>query len=643
MQLETQPARLVERPSRTPVAPQSSKLSQIFLTALQKLWTPPPRQTVSEWADLSRMLSSESSAEPGRWRTDKAPYQRAIMDAQSDPNIAEVVVMKSSQVGWTEILNNTIGFYIAREPAPILLVQPTLEMAEAWSKDRFAPMIRDTPELSELVADPKSRGSGNTLLHKAFRGGHLTVVGANAPTALASRPIRFVMFDEVDRFPASAGTEGDPISLARRRAATFANRKVLMGSTPTIKGSSRIEAAFDESDQRYYMVPCPHCRETQRLIWSQVHWPDTQPERAVYVCQHCGVELTDADKPEMLRAGEWEATRPFAGIAGFHISELYSPWSTWGEMAVAFLRAKKFPETLQTWINTALGETWEQKGDTLEPTGLMARREPYSAQQLPAGVLLVTAGVDTQDNRLEAFLYGWGDQEEAWHLETKVFRGDPGGAEVWAELDAWLKIARRTDDGRTLLVEAACVDSGGSFTQHVYRYCNARKRFRIWAIKGAAGSGRLAWPKYATRVRTTAGELFIIGVDTIKSVLYGRLQRVTEPGPGYVHFSAECDDGFFAQLTSETRLYKTIQGRRVSFWKPKSANARQEALDGTVYAYAAMIGRGGAELLAVRASNVIAEQVDDDHEPPHTPPQMPHAAQQRPMRPRGNYVKRGRF
>lgn len=603
---------------------------------------------MSQWADAYRVLSSEASAEPGHWRTDRAPFQRGIQDAQSDPTVRQTVVMKSAQVGWTEILNNTIGFHVHMDPAPLLLLQPTLEMAEAWSKDRLAPMLRDTPVLSGRVADPKSRDSGNTLLHKRFPGGHLTVVGANSPAGLASRPIRVVLFDEVDRFPASAGSEGDPIALAMKRTVTFSTRRILMGSTPTIKGSSRIEAAFEESDQRNYFVPCPHCAEFQRLVWANVRWPEKQPERAVYVCQHCGVELTDADKPAMLAAGEWRASRPFDGVAGFHISELYSPWVTWGEMAIGFVSAKRFPETLQTWINTALGETWEDKGEQVEARGLLARVERYSSESVPSGVLTITAGVDVQDNRLEVFLYGWGDQEEAWLVDQYVLRGDPGQAEVWGELDDILRKRFSTDDGRRLLVEAAAVDSGGHFTQHVYRYCAARKSFRVWAVKGMAGPGRLAWPKRATRVAQNRADLFLLGVDTIKAVIYGRLQRITQPGPGFIHFPDSCDQGFFDQLTSETRLYKNIQGRRVPFWKPKSANARQEALDGLVYAYAAMIGRGGPDLLAARAGMVeraSEEEYTADEPAQESPPRASPDARQRfrPPARRGGYVKRGRL
>lgn len=578
-------------------------------------WLPPPILTVSQWADLRRQLSSEASAERGQWRTDRAPYQRGIMDSINDPLIREIWFMKSAQVGWTEILNNVIGYFVDQDPAPILLVQPTLELGQAWSKDRFAPMVRDTECLHDRISDVKTRDSGNTLLHKKFRGGHLTVAGANSPAGLASRPIRIVLFDEVDRFPASAGTEGDPVSLGRKRSTTFRNRKMLAGSTPTIKGSSRIEAGFDNSDQRYYYVPCPHCDEFQRLLWPQVRWPEGKPREAAYVCKACAREIAEIQKLEMLRRGEWRATKPSTGIAGFHISELYSPWSSWPDMAVSFLEANRLPETLQTWINTSLGETWEEKGATPEPEGLLARRETYTAETLPAGVLLVTMGTDVQDDRLETTIYGWGAEEESWRLGQVILRGDPGSSALWAEHDEILKRRFPTDDGRQLVIEAACVDSGGHFTQHVYAYCNKRKRNRVWAIKGKEGIGRLVWPKRATVTRTNM-QVWIVGVDTTKDLIYQRLNKVTAPGPGFIHFDADTTQEWVEQLTSEVVTHKVVLGRKVRQFKPKASGSRQEGLDTTVYAYAAMVGRGGAALLSARAKHHPKQIARTDPAPP---------------------------
>lgn len=547
------------------------------------------------------------------------------MDAVSDPSIREVVVMKSAQVGWTECLLNVVGYHVHQDPSPILLVQPTLEMAEAFSKDRLAPMVRDTPALRDKIADPRSRDSGNTLLHKVFPGGHITMAGANSPSGLASRPIRLALFDEVDRFPVSAGAEGDPISLGRKRTTTFWNRKTLMGSTPTIKGESRIEAAFDLGDQRFYYVPCPHCGEFQRLVWAQVRWDESEPGTARYVCEHCGAILTDADKPRMLREGEWRASRPFNGIASFHISELYSPWVTWPEMARSFLEAKRLPETLQAWLNTSLGECWEDKGETVDPTGLLTRRESYTAQSIPPGVLMLTAGTDVQDNRLETTVWGWGRDEECWRVEHFTLRGDPGSQALWREHDEILRRKWTTDDGRSLTIEACAVDSGGHFTEHVYDYCAARKRFRIWAIKGAAGPGRLAWPKKASRGGKKRADVFIVGVDTIKDLIYGRLKRVTAEGPGFIHFDATTDEIAVAQITSETQVYRNVQGRRLRMWKPKSAGARNEQLDCLIYAYAALCGRGGRAVVDKRQTFHVEQPVA----PVMAPEPLPDSVQQR--------------
>lgn len=524
------------------------------------------------------------------------------MDAVGDPLVREIWVMKAAQIGWTEILNNVIGYHIDQDPAPILLVQPTLEMAEAWSKDRLAPMIRDTPALRGKIADAKARDSGNTLLHKTFTGGHLTIAGANSPAGLASRPIRVVLFDEVDRFPASAGTEGDPLALGRKRTTTFWNRRMLAGSTPTIKGSSRIEAGFEHSDQRYYFVPCPHCEEMQRLVWANIRWPDGRPGEACYVCAHCGAEIYEAQKHDMLAAGEWRALKESRGIAGFHISEIYSPWSTWAELVASFLEAKRLPETLQTWTNTAMGETWADQGETIEAAGLASRRESYSDDSLPPGVLLVTMGTDVQDDRLESTIWGWGAEEEAWRIAHVVLRGDPGAESLWREHDELLRRKFPTDDGRTLGIESCCVDSGGHYTENVYKYCARRKRLRVWAIKGVGGQGRLVWPKRPGRGKKIAVDLWLIGVDTVKDLLYGRVKKVLEPGPGYLHFDESTEPEWLDQFTSETVVYKISMGRRVRMWRPRATGVRQEALDCTVYAYAAMIGRGGGTVLEFRAA-----------------------------------------
>lgn len=545
---------------------------------------PPPRLTVSEWADQYRRLSAEASAEPGGWTTSRAEYQRGIMDAISDPRVDTVVVMSSAQVGKTEIVNNLVGFHIAQDPAPVLILMPTLELGEAWSKDRLAPMLRDTPALRGKVKDARARDSGNTLLHKSFPGGHLTICGANSPASLASRPIRIVACDEVDRYPPSAGTEGDPVTLARKRSTTFWNRKLVLTSTPTVKGGSRIEMAYEASDQRRYWVPCPHCDADQVLRWSAVRWPVNQPERAAIHCVECGAEWSDVERWQAIKRGEWRAEGSFTGTAGFHLSELYSPWSRIADIAKAFLEAKKSPETLKAWTNTSLGETWEDQGERIDDTGLMDRREEWT--DAPADVLVVTAGIDVQDDRLEVELVGWGRDEESWSLGFHRIYGDPSAPAIWADLDRLLTTPIKREDSAELHIAAATIDSGGHHTQAVYKFARDRYRRRIYAIKGMAGPGRPVWPKKASKNNSGKINLFLIGVDAAKEAVYARL-KISRPGPGFCHFPVDREADYFAQLTAETIATRYTKGFPVRVWT-KRPGARNEALDCRVYAYAAL-------------------------------------------------------
>ena len=358
-----------------------------MIQALGQTWTPPKNLKISDWADNYRKLSPESSAESGAWKSDRAPYQIDIMNAFNEPNVQRIVFMKSAQVGATEILLNVIGYYIDQDPSPMLIMQPTLAMAQSFSKDRLATMIRDSEKIRDCVKDPRSRDSGNTVLSKKFAGGNLNIVGSNSASGLASRPIRIVLADECDRYEASAGAEGDPISLATKRTTTFWNRKIYLCSTPTIKGLSRIETAFEESDKRYYYVPCPECNHKQILAWKNVVWDEGKPETANYACEECGSVINEAKKQWMLKHGEWRATAKASNTAGFHISELYSVWSTWADMAKNFLEANKQPEMLKTWINTALGESWEEQGDTVDYETLLQRRLNYDLESIPKKIV----------------------------------------------------------------------------------------------------------------------------------------------------------------------------------------------------------------------------------------------------------------
>lgn len=597
-----------------------------------KSWKSPPNLKVSDWADQNRKLSPEASSEAGQWQTSRAEYQRGIMDAISDPTVSEVVIMSSAQIGKTEILNNLVGYHIDQDPSPILVVQPTLQMAEAWSKDRLAPMLRDTPCLQGKVADPRTRDSGNTTLHKVFSGGHITMAGANSAANLASRPIRIVLCDEVDRYPVSAGAEGDPILLAKKRSVTFWNRKFILASTPTIKGASRIEIAFEESDQRQYYVPCEDCGHYQTLKWTNVNFEKDKPETAVYTCEECGSQWDDSSRLRAIKKGEWRSEREFKGIAGFYLNALYSPWMMLSDGVREFLEARKQPATLRVWVNTYLGETWEEQGERVDDIELINRKEDY-LDSLPDGIVIVTAGVDVQDDRLEVEFVGWGRNEESWSLDYRTLYGDPSGGVVWSDLDSALSQTWTTEGGKELFVRAACVDSGGHHTQSVYNYVRPREGRRVFAIKGVGGEAK---PLISRPSTNNIGKikLFPVGVDTAKETVYSRF-KITQAGAGYCHFPEHYDVEYFRQLTAEQQVKRYHKGFLRREWQ--KIRPRNEALDCRIYAMAALaILNLNVNSIADRqekASAIVADQNE-------LQPMEQNAPIRRPMRqrPKGGFV-----
>lgn len=563
---------------------QTKKLEVSLKSVVSRALKPPPKLSVSQWADSFRKLSPESSAEVGAWHTSRAEYQREILDAVSDPSIDSVVIMSCAQVGKTEILLNLIGYHIHQDASPILLIQPTLDMAQTFSKDRLAPMLRDTPVLQGKVADPKSRDSGNTTLKKNFFGGHITMCGANSPASLASRPVRVILADELDRWPVSAGDEGDPYELARKRSATFWNRKEVAVSTPTVRNGSKIEALFENTDKREYYVPCPECGHHQVMRWSNVHWEDDNPDTAFYACDECGGAWDDAARYKAIRKGEWRATAPFVGRAGFRLSGLCSPWTSLSSAVADFLQAKKLPETLRVFINTYLGESWEDDGERLDDFQISSHREDYTSDSLPEEVVFLTAGVDVQDDRLEMEVVGWARDEETFSVEYKTFYGDPASAQVWADLDSYLTLSFPTQDGRELGIKATAIDTGGHHTQAVYKFCKPRIGRRIFAIKGVGGEGKPIVGRPSTNNHIKC-KLFPIGVDTAKETVYSRL-KIKEVGPGYCHFPKHYTDEYFAMLTAEKVVKKYHRGFHRREWV--KVRARNEALDCRVYALAAL-------------------------------------------------------
>ena len=540
---------------------------------------PPKKLKVSEWADNHRVLTSESSAEAGQWKTSRAEYQRGIMDTLNDRNIETIVIMSSAQVGKTEILLNILGYHISHDPAPMLVVMPTLEMARAFSTQRLSKMITASHALQGKVKDSKSRDSGNTILSKSFGGGFVVISGSNSPASLSSRPCRIVLLDEVDRYQPTP--EGDPVDLARKRTSTFWNRKIIMTSTPTIDGMSRIQDAWNTSDQRKYHVPCPHCNTYQHLEWSNIKW-DEDLKNVNYVCKSCGVLIDETDKPYMMQNGKWVQEGNQSNVAGFHLNELYSSWRTWKEVVESFLIAKNNPEQLRVWVNTSLGECFAEKGEEIESDSLLGRRENYDHDSIPKDVLVLTCGVDCQSDRLEAQVVGWSADNQIYVIEYKIFWGDPNQLDVWKELDEYLLSVFIKENNQRLKIAITCIDSGYA-TQSVYGFVKARQGRRVFAIKGQSISGKpiANRPTQSGRQRVS---LYPIGTDTAKDTLFSWLNVAEEDQAGYIHFPSTVDEEYFKQLTAEKRIIKFQRGQKKLVWK--QTRERNESLDTFVYALA---------------------------------------------------------
>ena len=557
---------------------------------------PPKKLTLSEWADEYAYLSAESSAEGGRWHT--LPYQKAMMDAITDPKIEQVTVMKSARVGYSKILNHIIAYHIHQDPCGIMVVQPTIEDAAGYSKEEIAPMIRDTKVLTNLVSDAKTRDSNNTILQKQFPGGVLSLVGANSARGFRRVSRRIVLFDETDGYPASAGTEGDQIKLGIARTQYFWNRKIVAGSTPTIKDFSRIERLFDQSDQRRYYVPCCHCNHMQYLRWPNMRWENDDPSTASYACEECGALIPHSKKRWMVERGEWRPTQPGNGRhVGFHIwaAYSYSPNAEWSNLVEEFLLSKNDPEQLKTWINTTLGECWEDEyASKVGADGLMERAatENYKRGEPPNLALMLSLGCDVQDDRLSMSIWGIGRNEEMFLVDRKVIYGSPARADVWKQLDEVLMDKYKNDEGFEMKIETAAIDTGGHFTQEVYQYVRERSHLGLIGIKGVGQKGKPPLGKptkvdinFSGRALKRGVQLFPVGVDTIKTTLHNKLKDA-ELGQGYIHFYPTITPDYFQELTAERQVLRYKHGYQERVWVKKS-NARNEALDEMVYAYAA--------------------------------------------------------
>ena len=582
-----------------------------FYEVLQRNVRPRPLTTVSAWSDKDRILTSKGSGEPGQWRTERTPYLREILDQLSANSATQrIVLMFAAQLGKTEVGLNWIGYVMQHSPAPMLVVLPTLEVRKRWVRQRLDPLLNETPVIRSLFDARRARDAGNSEDMKDFPGGMVVIGGANSPASLASMPIRYVLCDEVDRFPWEVGQEGDPLGLIDERTKTFPRRKVLLVSTPTVKGASRIEGEYDKSDMREFHVPCPHCGEFQVLRWRHAdggygltHHVATGA--VFYTCRECGARVDEHHKPEMLARGRWIPRHPERSVRGYWLSGLYSPIGlgfTWAELWSKWQDAHGDTANLKRFINTTLGESWEEQGDNIDDIALIARLEEYPERP---PIALITAGVDVQKDRLEVTVDGWAAGEECWTLDHIILPGDTARGDVWDDLHEAL-----TDAG----VQMAAIDSGYN-TSMVYAFVEKRR----WcvAVKGITGMGRPLIEdekKRRQRLRNRrkkAAHVEPIGVDQGKALVYSRLKNIV-PGTGYVHFPRDpaFDDEYFAQLAAE-KLVTKIKGTR-PFQEWVQTRPRNEALDCKVYSMAAM-------RLANKDLSRPLAQTADGNPPPDTP------------------------
>lgn len=588
--------------------PAAQRALEAEYARIRGLWDPPRDVTVSQWAERYRLLGKENSGVWGQWRSRR--FQVDIMDAFNDPEVREVVVMKSTQLGLTEILNNVIGYIIDVDPGPTLMVRPTGDDAKKHSQQRVEPMIQACPVLRARVRPALAKRSGNQLRFKEFPGGFLKITGANSGSGLRSDPIRYLLLDEVDGYPDDVNKEGDPVQIVLRRTDTFANYKVMFISTPAkARGHSRIEKLFLQSDQRIFHVPCPLCGFMQRLSWRD---PKTQefrllweknasgepiPESVCYLCSGCRGRIEERHKPAMVEAGRWVATFPERrDRAGFHINALYSPWKeNWADLARQWVRAQNNPEELRAFVNLQLGETWIEQEDAAQATELQARRRAYPAGvEVPEGVGALIMTVDVQDRWLEAVVTGFGVGEQSWLVAHERFDGDPGagGADVadsvWSRVEQ-LRLRRfKCARGRMLAPMIVLIDSGGHHTDAVYDYVLPRQNGRdcVFALKGV---------KYHTKpvlvmdgaVRRRQVRLFTVATDWAKDRIASRLKLPT-PCPGYFNFPDWTTDEYLAQITGEQKTSVIDRRTKQRRWMWVKTHGRNEALDLAVYALAGL-------------------------------------------------------
>lgn len=614
---------------------------------------PPPTLKPSEWAEQNVRIPA-GNAVPGLLRLANAPYQREPMDMAVDPNCYRITLMWGAQVGKTMLALCIQGYHIAAEPASQMMMQPSQDDLRTWLETKFNPMAEECESISGVLAKPRGRDGVNNQKMKSYPGGFLMFAWAGSPKTMRGRSAPKIVCDEVDGYLRTV--EGHPVGLLWQRSATFGDQRFLVEiSTPTIKGASYIESAYEMGDQRHFFVCCPHCDEHVTIEWEMVRWDgqretheetlknidEQRPDTAHLYCQSCGCEWSEGERIAAIRQAEakgagWKASRPFDGHASYHLNEFYSVFRTVPAIVRDYLDKLRTGD-LQTFTNVSLSRTWEEEGDKIDPDSLMGRRVEFAAAA-PLGVLYITAGIDMQPDRLELEIVGWGVGEESWSLGYFVLWGDPLTPDPWDALDDILMETWQHESGAALPISAACLDTGGTggCTQAAYDYARGRTGRRLFAIKGVGGWGRaiVESPKRKQSGKNKRKvDLFLVGVDEAKLVISRRL-AVKTPGPGYCHFPADREEEWFQQITAEKLTLHYVKGFPVREWK-KQDHARNEAFDCRVYAYAALkIMQPSFKRLAQRIG-VSSEQVATDRRkrlPPAKITPAPEEAQPKPPR-----------
>jgi phage terminase large subunit GpA-like protein len=544
---------------------------------------PPPRLDLAQWIEGNITLPSDVSASPGRMRL--WPYQRGICDAIGDPAIERVTMCKGARLGFTVLLTSTIAAYSANEPTSVILLLPTESDCRDFVVHDLEPVFSSSPALAGVLSDDDSGEPRNTILSRRFNGGSLKIVAARAPRNLRRHTCRILLCDEIDGMEPTV--EGSPLALAEKRTLSFNNRKIIAGSTPTIEGASAVTAAYAESDRRIYQCPCPECGGLTEIKWEHIEWEPGRPETAAFRCPHCRALIDEHHKADMVATGGWLVTRPAVrGHAGFQLNSLVSllPNASWARLAEEFVAAKDTPELLQPFVNTVLAEPWRGAGDAIDESTLARRVEPIGLDRIPREVLLLSMGVDVQDDRLEPSVLGWSKTNEIYVLSHDVIWGNFQDPATWRALDDLLQTSWRHPFGGRIGIGCAIVDSGdGDHYDHVLKFCVPRMRNHVFAGKGVFGN-RPAFQM--AKGKTIASRFAIVGVDVIKTVLFDRLAR----GQG-IHFSDSLEPRYFEEIASQRRVIKFHRGMPQRRFEMVSGRARKECLDALVYGFSARQSR----------------------------------------------------